>query len=35
MKLTVQPVNVAYFHQTWELVRDLFEKANKIDYLGI
>jgi hypothetical protein len=31
MKLTVQPVNVAYFHQTWELVRDLFEKANKHD----
>jgi hypothetical protein len=31
MNLTVQPVNVAYFHQTWPLVKELFEKANKYD----
>ena len=31
MNLTVQPVNVAYFHQTWSLVKELFEKANKYD----
>lgn len=31
MSLTVQPVNVAYFHQTWPLVKELFEKANKYD----
>jgi hypothetical protein len=31
MTLTVQPVNVAYFHQTWELVEELFVKANKYD----
>ena len=31
MNLTVQPVNVAYFHQTWPLVEGLFEKANKYD----
>ena len=31
MNLTVKPVNVAYFHQTWPLVKELFEKANKYD----
>ena len=31
MKLLVQPVNVAYFHQTWPLVEELFSKANKYD----
>ena len=31
MNLTVQPVNVVYFHQTWPLVKELFEKANKYD----
>lgn len=31
MKLTVQPVNIAYFHQTWGLVEELFAKANKYD----
>jgi hypothetical protein len=31
MKLTVQPVNIAYFHQTWGLVEELFVKANKYD----
>jgi hypothetical protein len=31
MKLTIQPVNIAYFHQTWELVEELFAKANKYD----
>ena len=31
MNLTVQPVNVAYFHQTWPLDKELFEKANKYD----
>ena len=31
MNLTVQPVNVAYFHQTWPLVEELFSKANKYD----
>ena len=31
MNLTIQPVNVAYFHQTWPLVKELFEKANKYD----
>ena len=31
MILTVQPVNVAYFHQTWALVEELFVKANKYD----
>jgi hypothetical protein len=31
MTLTVQPVNVAYFHQTWALVEELFVKANKYD----
>ena len=31
MNLTIQPVNVAYFHQTWPLVEDLFIKANKYD----
>jgi hypothetical protein len=29
--ITVKPVNVAYFHQTWPLVEGLFEKANKYD----
>jgi hypothetical protein len=29
MSLTIQPVNVAYFHQTWELVEDLFIKLSK------
>jgi len=29
MNLTVQPVNVAYFHQTWPLVKDLFSSALK------
>ena len=31
MKLTVQPVNVQYVHQTWSLVEELFVKANKYD----
>jgi hypothetical protein len=31
MTLTVQPVNTAYFHQTWGLVEELFVKANKYD----
>jgi len=31
MKLTVQPVKIAYFHQTWGLVEELFAKANKYD----
>ena len=31
MNLTVQPVNVTHFHQTWSLVKELFEKANKYD----
>lgn len=31
MNLTVQPVNVAYIHQTWPLVEELFSKANKYD----
>ena len=31
MNLTVQPVNVTHFHQTWPLVKELFEKANKYD----
>ena len=31
MTLTVQPVNTAYFHQTWALVEELFVKANKYD----
>lgn len=31
MNLTVQPVNIAYFHQTWGLVEELFAKANKYD----
>ena len=31
MKLTIQPVNIAYFHQTWGLVEDLFAKAAKQD----
>ena len=31
MNLTIQPVNIAYFHQTWPLVKELFEKANKYD----
>ena len=31
MKLTVQLVNVAQVHQTWELVKELFEKAAKQD----
>ena len=31
MNLTVQPVNIAYFHQTWGLVEELFVKANKYD----
>ena len=29
MKLTVQPVNTAQFHQTWALVEDLFNKFSK------
>jgi hypothetical protein len=31
MNLTVQPVNVTHFHQTWPLVEELFSKANKYD----
>jgi len=31
LNLTVQPVNIAYFHQTWGLVEELFAKANKYD----
>lgn len=31
MSLIVRPVSVAYFHQTWPLVEDLFVKANKHD----
>lgn len=31
MKLTVQPVNVQYVHQTWSLIEELFVKANKYD----
>lgn len=31
MKLTVQPVNLAYIHQTWPLVEEFFIKANKYD----
>ena len=31
MNLIVQPVNIVYFHQTWPLVKELFEKANKYD----
>ena len=31
MKLTVQLVNVAQFHQTWALVEELFAKATKQD----
>jgi hypothetical protein len=31
MNLTVKPVLVQYFHQTWPLVKDLFSKANKYD----
>ena len=31
MKLTVQPVNVQYVHQTWSLVEELLVKANKYD----
>jgi len=31
MKLTVQPVNIQYVHQTWSLVEELFVKANKYD----
>ena len=31
MKLTVQPVDTTYFHQTWPLVEGLFAKANKYD----
>jgi hypothetical protein len=31
MNLTVKPVNIVYFHQTWPLVKELFEKANKYD----
>ena len=31
MNLIVQPVNIAYFHQTWGLVEELFAKANKYD----
>ena len=29
MKLTVQPVNVAYFHQTWPLVERFLAEALK------
>jgi hypothetical protein len=29
MKLTVQPVNVAYFHQTWPLVEGFLSEALK------
>lgn len=31
MNLTVRPVNVAYFHETWLLVEEFFIKANKYD----
>jgi hypothetical protein len=31
MKLTVRPVGVQYIHQTWPLVEELFERANKHD----
>ena len=31
MNLTVKPVDMVYFHQTWPLVKELFEKANKYD----
>ena len=31
MSLTVKHVGVAYFHQTWPLVEDMFIKANKYD----
>ena len=31
MNLTVKHVSVAYFHQTWGLVEELFAKANKYD----
>jgi len=31
LKLTIRPVNIAYFHQTWGLVEELFAKANKYD----
>lgn len=31
MNLIIQPVNIVYFHQTWPLVKELFEKANKYD----
>jgi len=31
MNLTIQPVSVAYFHQTWPLVEGLFIAANKHD----
>jgi hypothetical protein len=31
MNLTVKPVSVNYFHQTWPLVEELFIAANKHD----
>ena len=31
MKLTVRPVGVQYIHQTWPLVEELFQQANKHD----
>ena len=31
MNLTIKPVELAYVHQTWELVKELFEKAAKQD----
>jgi hypothetical protein len=31
MSLTVRPVNVAHFHQTWPLVEELFNKVSKHD----
>jgi hypothetical protein len=31
MTITVHPVGMQYVHQTWPLVEELFEKANKHD----
>ena len=31
MKLSVQPVSINVFHQTWPLVEGMFAKANKYD----